>query len=45
MIKLEYFSPDDFQSLINWIDNEDLMVNWAGSQFRFPLTAEKLDWY
>ena len=45
MIKLEYFTPDDFQSLISWIDNEDLMVNWAGSQFRFPLTAEKLDWY
>jgi RimJ/RimL family protein N-acetyltransferase len=45
MIKLEYFTPHDFQSLINWIENEDLLVNWAGSQFRFPLTSEKLDWY
>ena len=45
MIKLEYFTPDDFQLLIDWISDEDLLVNWAGSQFRFPLTREKLDWY
>jgi RimJ/RimL family protein N-acetyltransferase len=45
MIKLEYFTTNDFQLLIDWIDNEDLLTNWAGSQFRFPLTAEKLDWY
>ena len=45
MIILEYFTPNDFQLLIDWIDNEDLLINWAGSQFRFPLTTEKLNWY
>jgi RimJ/RimL family protein N-acetyltransferase len=45
MIKLEYFTPQDFQSLIDWISDEDLLVNWAGSQFSFPLTAKKLESY
>jgi RimJ/RimL family protein N-acetyltransferase len=45
MIKLEFFTPDDFQLLIDWISDEDLLMNWAGTQFRFPLTKEKLDWY
>ena len=45
MIKLEYFTPNDFKSLVNWISDEDLLVNWAGSQFRFPLTEEKLESY
>jgi RimJ/RimL family protein N-acetyltransferase len=45
MIRLAYFTPEDFQLLINWIDNEDLLLNWAGSQFRFPLNGKKLDWY
>jgi RimJ/RimL family protein N-acetyltransferase len=45
MIKLEYFTPQDFPLLIDWISDELLLQNWAGSQFRFPLTHEKLDWY
>jgi RimJ/RimL family protein N-acetyltransferase len=45
MIKLEFFTPDDFQLLIDWISDEDLLMNWAGTQFRFPLTKEKLHWY
>ncbi|RFZ84409.1 N-acetyltransferase [Mucilaginibacter terrenus] len=45
MIKLEYFTPNDFQLLIDWINNEDLLMNWAGTQFRFPLTPDKLNWY
>ena len=45
MIRLEYFTPEDFPLLINWIDNEELLINWAGSQFKFPLTEEKLDNY
>jgi RimJ/RimL family protein N-acetyltransferase len=45
MIKLEYFTTDDFDSLLSWIQNEELLLHWAGTQFRFPLTRKKLDWY
>jgi RimJ/RimL family protein N-acetyltransferase len=45
MIKLEYFTPADFKQLIEWIDSDFLMTNWAGSLFRFPLTHESLEWY
>jgi RimJ/RimL family protein N-acetyltransferase len=45
MITLEYFTKDDFQQLIDWIDNEELMYNWTGSMFNFPLTNDKLEWY
>lgn len=45
MIKLEYFDRNDFQQLINWINDEHILTNWSGSMFRFPLTEEKLDWY
>ena len=45
MIKLEYFNKEDFQQLINWVSDEHLMTNWAGSLFNFPLTEEKLEWY
>jgi RimJ/RimL family protein N-acetyltransferase len=45
MIKLSYFTPDDFQLLIDWVSDETLLMNWAGTQFRFPLTLAKLDWY
>ena len=45
MIKLEYFTADDFPKLIEWISDEELLLNWAGSAFRFPLTDDKLNWY
>lgn len=45
MIRLEYFTKEDFQQLIDWIDTEDLLTNWAGSLFSFPLTHHSLDWY
>ena len=45
MIKLEYFTADDFSKLIEWISDEELLLNWAGSAFRFPLTDDKLNWY
>jgi len=45
MISLEYFEKSDFDQLIAWIDNEELMTNWAGSLFRFPLNERSLDWY
>ena len=45
MIKLEYFTTEDFDTLLEWIQDEQLLLHWAGTQFRFPLTKKKLDWY
>lgn len=45
MIRLEYFTKEDFAQLIGWIHTEELLTNWSGSLFRFPLTEESLDWY
>lgn len=45
MIQLEYFTPDDFAQLISWIQDPDLLLNWSGALFSFPLTEAKLEWY
>ncbi|RYY90651.1 MAG: N-acetyltransferase [Chitinophagaceae bacterium] len=45
MIRLEYFTEEDFDQLIAWINDEHLLTNWSGSLFRFPLTRDSLDWY
>lgn len=45
MIRLAYFTKDDFSQLINWINSEDLLKHWAGDLFRFPLNEDSLDWY
>lgn len=45
IIRLEYFTKDDFQQLIHWIHDEHLLTNWAGSLFSFPLTESGLAWY
>jgi RimJ/RimL family protein N-acetyltransferase len=45
MIRLERFTPADFNQLIEWINSEQLMQEWSGSLFSFPLTQESLAWY
>lgn len=45
MIKLEYFTRDDFPQLMEWMHNEELLTNWAGSLFKYPLSEASLDWY
>jgi RimJ/RimL family protein N-acetyltransferase len=45
MIRLEYFDRDDFDQLIGWINSEELLMNWAGSTFNFPLTHKSMEWY
>ncbi|MEX1201597.1 MAG: GNAT family protein [Ferruginibacter sp.] len=45
MIKLEFFTKDDFQQLIQWINTETLLINWSGSLFSFPLTQSSMEWY
>jgi RimJ/RimL family protein N-acetyltransferase len=45
MIRLEFFKRSDFEQLMAWVDTEELLMNWAGSLFSFPLTPESLEWY
>ena len=45
MIRLEYFDRPDFNQLIEWVNTEELLINWAGSLFSFPLTQESMEWY
>lgn len=45
MIRLAYFEKSDFAQLKQWINNEDLLINWAGNLFKFPLSDESLEWY
>ncbi len=45
MIKLEYFGPDDFRQLMEWIKDDEALMNWSGSLFSFPLNQESLEWY
>ncbi|MDQ4141481.1 MAG: GNAT family N-acetyltransferase [Bacteroidota bacterium] len=45
MVQLEYFTQADFQQLMSWISNEELLIKWSGATFRFPLTEDELNWY
>jgi RimJ/RimL family protein N-acetyltransferase len=45
MIILEYFTNDDFTQLMDWIKDEEALMNWSGSLFSFPLTKESMEWY
>ena len=45
MIRLEYFTQNDFKQLMEWITDEEILMNWSGALFNFPLTPESLDWY
>ena len=45
MIKLEYFTSKEFTQLIEWVHDEETLMNWSGALFNFPLTPSSLDWY
>lgn len=45
MITLEPFRQSDFDRLIAWVDNEELLITIAGTVFTFPLTADQLQKY
>jgi RimJ/RimL family protein N-acetyltransferase len=45
MVRLEYFDKADFGQLIEWMNSDHLITNWAGSLFKYPLTEDSLDWY
>lgn len=45
MIRLAYFDSNDFAQLMDWIKDEEALMNWSGSLFSYPLTQSSLEWY
>lgn len=45
MIELEYFTKEDFQTLLGWAESPEFVMQWAGPAFSFPLTLEQLNDY
>lgn len=45
MIELVHFKKDDFEQLMEWIHDEEILTNWSGNLFSFPLSSKSLDWY
>lgn len=45
MITLQYFGREDFEQLMQWLNTEELLMNWSGSLFSYPLSVEGLEWY
>ncbi|WP_459503427.1 GNAT family N-acetyltransferase [Bacillus sp. C1] len=45
MIELKYFGRRDFQQLIDWIDSEEFLLQWAGPIFSYPLQEKQLEKY
>ncbi|SER71415.1 GNAT family N-acetyltransferase [Salisediminibacterium halotolerans] len=42
MIYLTRFEEKDFDRLISWVTDADMMMMWGGPTFTFPLTREQL---
>ena len=42
MVTLRPFTPADFNRLIAWANNQDLLAQFAGPIFQYPLTHEQL---
>ncbi len=45
LISLQPFTPADFDRLKQWVNSEELLVQFAGPIFRYPLTDEQLHEY
>jgi RimJ/RimL family protein N-acetyltransferase len=45
MIKLAPFTESDFDTFIEWIDSEELLIQIAGTVFTYPLTHDQLQRY
>ena len=43
MITLEKFEKRDYAELISWIKDEEMLMQFGGPNFSFPLTVEQLD--
>lgn len=44
MVKLEYITENDFSTITEWFNQEspDLLLQWAGPTFTYPLSVEQL---
>ena len=42
MVVLEPFTEADFDRLIGWIPSSEFLLQWAGPDFEYPLTRERL---
>ncbi len=45
MIELKPFREEDFEALISWVGSEELLVQFAGPIFKYPLTVAQLEKY
>ncbi len=45
MIQLLPFERSDFALLMEWLQDESMLINWSGSLFSYPLTISSLEWY
>lgn len=45
MIRLEYFGRGDFVQLMEWIDSPELLLQWGGPGFDYPLDEQQLKKY
>lgn len=43
MIRLEQFGRKHYADLISWIDSDEMLMQFGGPLFSFPLTSEQLD--
>ena len=43
MISLEKFTNNDYDRLISWVDSEELLMQFAGPGYIFPLTRSQLE--
>ena len=43
MISLLSFNRADHDQLISWVTDEEMLMQFAGPQFTFPLTSEQLE--
>lgn len=45
MIELQYFTPSDFEQLMEWSGDAAFLLQWAGPQFKYPLSEDQLMQY
>ncbi|MFA9458127.1 GNAT family N-acetyltransferase [Halalkalibacter sp. AB-rgal2] len=45
MVELIFFERTHFKQLINWIETPELLLQWGGPSFRFPLDEQQLESY
>lgn len=43
MSNLEKFVRQDYDTLISWVNSKEMLMQFAGPGFTFPLTAEQID--